>query len=43
MATGWRDIDYVGPPRAVPRGITAAEMVLESAAAIKARMKHGNH
>lgn len=43
MVTGWRDVDYVGPPRDGPRGLTADQLVLESAADLKARMKHGNH
>ncbi len=46
MVTGWRDIDYVGPPRAGPKGITADKLVLESAAALKAktaRLNHGHH
>lgn len=43
MVTGWRDIDYVGPPRAGPKGITADKLVLESAAALKTRLKNGTH
>jgi hypothetical protein len=43
MATGWRDIDYVGPARPGPKGITADKLVLESATALKARLKNGNH
>lgn len=39
MVTGWRDITYVGPPRAdPPGGIHAGQMVLESAAALKTRL-----
>lgn len=43
MVTGWRDIDYVGPARAGPKGLTADKLVLESATALKARLKNGNH
>jgi hypothetical protein len=43
MVAGWRDIDYVGPPRPGPKGITADRLVLESAAALKSRLKNGNH
>lgn len=43
MVTGWRDIDYVGPARPGPKGITADKLVLESATALKARLKNGNH
>lgn len=42
MVTGWRDIDYVGPVRPGPRGLTADQLVLESATALKARLKHGH-
>lgn len=43
MVTGWRDIDYVGPARPGPKGLTADKLVLESATALKARLKNGNH
>lgn len=43
MVTGWRDIDYVGPVRPGPKGITADKLVLESATALKARLKNGHH
>jgi hypothetical protein len=46
MVTGWRDIDYVGPPRELPPGtkaVSTGQMVLESATALKERMKRGNH
>lgn len=46
MTTGWRDITYVGPPLPPdPRevGVYGTQMVLEGAAALKERMKRGNH
>ncbi len=43
MATGWRDIDYTGPARPGPEGITADKLVLEGATALKARLRNGHH
>jgi len=43
MATGWRDIDYAGPARPGPKGITADHLVLESTMAPKVRLKNGHH
>jgi len=43
MFDGWRAINYVGPIRPDPPNcVHAGQMVLESAEALKERMKHGS-
>jgi hypothetical protein len=40
LIDGWRDVAYIGPPRAdPPRAVAVRDMVLTSAADLKERMR----